>query len=164
MKLVMYGCESWTVKKAEHWRTDAFELWCWRRLFVSPLDFALFALWRLNYQTELIYQSSLESQKLGSPEGKCIGAPPPPHAKYRMPKWTLFKMISSDHVTLHVWFAVSLRVINRKCFTCVAKLKKRRRNVVCVSHQLFAECWIPQNEEKESWAIWWHVFFPCARV
>ena len=29
---VMYGCESWTVKKAEHRRTDAFELWCWRRL------------------------------------------------------------------------------------------------------------------------------------
>ena len=30
--MVMYGCESWTVKKAEHQRTDAFELWCWRRL------------------------------------------------------------------------------------------------------------------------------------
>ena len=29
---VMYGCESWTIKKAERWRTDAFELWCWRRL------------------------------------------------------------------------------------------------------------------------------------
>ena len=27
----MYGCENWTIKKAEHWRTDAFELWCWRR-------------------------------------------------------------------------------------------------------------------------------------
>ena len=35
--VVMYGCESWTVKKAEHRRTDAFELWCWRRL-ESPLD------------------------------------------------------------------------------------------------------------------------------
>ena len=30
--VVMYGCENWTVKKAEHGRTDAFELWCWRRL------------------------------------------------------------------------------------------------------------------------------------
>ena len=30
--VVMYGCESWTIKKAEHRRTDAFELWCWRRL------------------------------------------------------------------------------------------------------------------------------------
>ena len=36
--VVMYGCESWTVKKAEHRRIDAFELWCWRRLFESPLD------------------------------------------------------------------------------------------------------------------------------
>ena len=35
--VVMYGCESWTVKKAEHRRIHAFELWCWRRL-VSPLD------------------------------------------------------------------------------------------------------------------------------
>ena len=35
--VVMYGCESWTVKKAEHRRIDAFELWCWRRL-KSPLD------------------------------------------------------------------------------------------------------------------------------
>ena len=34
---VMYGCESWTIKKAELQRTDAFELWCWRRL-LSPLD------------------------------------------------------------------------------------------------------------------------------
>ena len=33
--LVMYGCEGWTVKKAEHRRIDAFELWCWRRLFES---------------------------------------------------------------------------------------------------------------------------------
>ena len=36
--VVMYGCESWTVKKAEHARIDAFEVWCWRRLFESPLD------------------------------------------------------------------------------------------------------------------------------
>ena len=34
--MVMYGCESWTVKKAEHWRIDAFELWCWRRLLRVP--------------------------------------------------------------------------------------------------------------------------------
>ena len=32
----LYGCESWTVKKAEHWRIDAFELWCWRRLLRVP--------------------------------------------------------------------------------------------------------------------------------
>ena len=34
--VVMYGCESWTIKKAEHRRIDAFELWCWRRLFRVP--------------------------------------------------------------------------------------------------------------------------------
>ena len=34
--VVMYGCESWTIKKAEHWRIDAFELWCWRRLLRLP--------------------------------------------------------------------------------------------------------------------------------
>ena len=36
--VVMYGCESWTIEKAEHQRIDAFELWCWRRFFESPLD------------------------------------------------------------------------------------------------------------------------------
>ena len=36
--VVMYGCESWTMKKAERRRIDAFELWCWRRLLRGPLD------------------------------------------------------------------------------------------------------------------------------
>ena len=34
--VVMYGCESWTIKKAEHRRIDAFELWCWRRFLSVP--------------------------------------------------------------------------------------------------------------------------------
>ena len=34
--VVTYGCESWTIKKAEHQRTDAFELWSWRRLLIVP--------------------------------------------------------------------------------------------------------------------------------
>ena len=34
--VIMYGCESWTVKKAEHQKIDAFELWCWRRLLRVP--------------------------------------------------------------------------------------------------------------------------------
>ena len=39
LPVVMYGYESWTIKKAEHQRNDAFELWCWRRLIhESPLD------------------------------------------------------------------------------------------------------------------------------
>ena len=41
--VVMYGCESWTLKKAEHRRTDAFELWCWRRLLRVP-----WTAWRSN--------------------------------------------------------------------------------------------------------------------
>ena len=36
LPVVMYGCESWTVKKAERWRIDAYELWCWRRLLRIP--------------------------------------------------------------------------------------------------------------------------------
>ena len=36
--VVIYRCESWTIKKAEHQRIDAFKLWCWRRLLESPLD------------------------------------------------------------------------------------------------------------------------------
>ena len=36
--VVKYGCESWTIKKAERQRIDAFELWCWRRHLESPLD------------------------------------------------------------------------------------------------------------------------------
>ena len=36
--VVMYGCESWTVEKAEHQRIDAFELWCWKKTLESPLD------------------------------------------------------------------------------------------------------------------------------
>ena len=34
--VVMYGCESWTVAKTEHWKTDVFEQWCWRRLLRAP--------------------------------------------------------------------------------------------------------------------------------
>ena len=34
--VVIYGCDSWTIKKAEHWRIDAFELWCWRRFMRVP--------------------------------------------------------------------------------------------------------------------------------
>ena len=36
LPVVMYGCESWTIKKTEHWRIDTFELWCWRRLLRVP--------------------------------------------------------------------------------------------------------------------------------
>ena len=38
LPIVMYGCASWSIKKAEHRRIDVFELWCWKRLLKSPLD------------------------------------------------------------------------------------------------------------------------------
>ena len=56
--VVMYGCESWTVKKAEHRRIDAFELWCWRRLLRVP--------WRSNQSIlkEINPEISLEGMML----------------------------------------------------------------------------------------------------
>ena len=53
LPVVMYGCESWTIKKAEHQRIDAFELWCWRRLF-----FLFLAFFSYIYYQVLTYHSS----------------------------------------------------------------------------------------------------------
>ena len=53
--MVMYGCESWTIKKAECRRIDAFELWCWRRLLRVPwtaMDMSLKQLWELMMDRE----------------------------------------------------------------------------------------------------------------
>ena len=87
--VVMYGCESWTIKKAECQRTDAFELWCWRRLLrvpwtarrsnqsileeISP-EYSLEGLmlkWKLQYFGHLMIRTdSLEkTQMLGKIEG-----------------------------------------------------------------------------------------------
>ena len=59
--LVMYGCESWTVKKAEHQRIDAFELWCWGRLLKDP-----WTVWRSNQSLlrEINPEYSLEEPML----------------------------------------------------------------------------------------------------
>ena len=51
--IVIYGCESWTIKKAESWRIDAFELWCWRRLLRVP-----WTAWRSNQS--ILKEISLE--------------------------------------------------------------------------------------------------------
>ena len=71
--VVMYGCESWTVKKAEHQRIDAFELWCWRRLLRVP--------WTARRSNQSILEISLEI----SLEGMMLKAETPvlwpPHAK-----------------------------------------------------------------------------------
>ena len=57
----MHGCESWTIKKVEHQRTDAFELWCWRRLFRIP-----WTAWRSNWSIlkEISPEYSLEGLML----------------------------------------------------------------------------------------------------
>jgi len=39
--VAMYGCESWTIKKAEYQRIDAFELWCWKRLLRVPMNYSM---------------------------------------------------------------------------------------------------------------------------
>ena len=59
--VVMYGCESWTIKKAEHQRIDAFELWCWRRLLRVP-----WTAWRYNQSIlkEISPEYSLEGVML----------------------------------------------------------------------------------------------------
>ena len=71
--VVMYGCESWTVKKAEHQRVNAFELWCWRRLFRVP------------WTARRCNQSILKEISHGiSLEGMMLKLKPilwPPHAK-----------------------------------------------------------------------------------
>ena len=88
--VVMYGCESWIIKKAEHWRINAFELWCWRRLLRVPwtarrsnqsilkeinLEYSLEGLMlklKLQYFDHLIWRAnSLEkTAMLGNTEGK----------------------------------------------------------------------------------------------
>ena len=55
--MVMYGCESWTVKKAEHRRIDAFELWCWRRLLRVP--------WTTKSNQTILKETSLECSLKG---------------------------------------------------------------------------------------------------
>ena len=59
--VVMYGCDSWTIKKAERWRIHTFELWCWRRLLRVP-----WTLWRSNQSIlkEINHEYSLEELML----------------------------------------------------------------------------------------------------
>ena len=59
--VVVYGCESWTIKKAEHRRTDAFELWCWRRLLRVPWTARR---WKQSILKEISPECSLEGLML----------------------------------------------------------------------------------------------------
>ena len=68
--VIMYGCECWTIKKAEHRRVDAFELWCWRRLLKGPEGLMLKL--KLQYSGHLMQRTdSLEKTlMLGKTEGR----------------------------------------------------------------------------------------------
>ena len=72
--VVTYGCESWTIKKVEHWRNDAFELWCWRRSFECPLDCKeINAVNRKGSQSWLFFErtaAEAETPILWPPDGK----------------------------------------------------------------------------------------------
>ena len=60
--VVMYGCESWTIKKAEHERIDAYELWCWRRL-LSPMDCKIQPVYpKGNQSLEFIGRTDVEAE------------------------------------------------------------------------------------------------------
>ena len=59
--VVMYGCESWTIKKAKHWRIDAFELWCWRRFLRVPWTARIY---NQSILEEISPECSLEGQIL----------------------------------------------------------------------------------------------------
>ena len=69
--VVMYGCESWTIKKAENWRMDAFELWCWRRLLTVPQT-ARDPIWNSQYSGHLMWRTDSFEKTLmvGKIEGK----------------------------------------------------------------------------------------------
>ena len=72
--VVMYGCESWTVKKAERRRIDAFELWCWRRLLRVP--------WTARRSNQSILKEDQPWDFFGRSDAKAEGPVLwPPHAK-----------------------------------------------------------------------------------
>ena len=81
--VVMYGCESWTMRKAEPQRTDAFELWCWRRLSRVP--------WTARRSSQLILKEVNSEYSL---EG-LVGSPWSPRGSQESPPTPQFKSINS---------------------------------------------------------------------
>ena len=99
--VVMHGCESWTIKKAEHWRIDAFELWSWRRLLrvlrtarisnqttlkeISPeysleglmlklkLQYFGYLMWRIDSLEKTLMLGKIEGEKEGMTEDEMVG-------------------------------------------------------------------------------------------
>ena len=99
--VVMYGCESWTVKKAEHWRIDAFELWCCRRL-LSPLDFKEIKPANLKeINPDYIERTNAEAPVLWPPDGKSqlVGKDPDAGKDWRQKK----SVAEDEMVGWHHW-------------------------------------------------------------
>ena len=85
--VVVHGCESWTIKKAEHWRIDAFELWCWRRLLRVPWTAR-----RPNQSTETHVHRVSDAIQASHPLSS-----PSPLALNLSQHQGLFKWVSSSH-------------------------------------------------------------------
>ena len=69
----MYGCESWTVRKAECWRADAFELWCWRTATISHVILSLISLAKYDLDPgEEIFEKSANEFPLGFEASVCV--------------------------------------------------------------------------------------------
>ena len=103
--LVMYGCESWTTKKAEHRRSDAFELWCWRSLFRVPLDCKIKPVHSKGNQSWMFIERSdaeAEATILWPPATKnwLIRKDPDPGKDWR---WEEKGMIEDEMVGRHHW-------------------------------------------------------------
>ena len=98
--VVMYGSESWTIKKVEHWRIDAFDLWCWRRLFSFFLFF-----WRRLFRVLLTARRSNQSVlKEISPECCSPWAQRVRHNWATELNWTDYK--------LHIYIVILRTTIN----------------------------------------------------
>ena len=93
--VVMYGCESWTVKKAEHRRIDAFELWCWRRLLRVP--------WTARRSNQSILKEispgiSLESDQIRSDQSRPTLCDPTNHSTPSLPVHHHLPEFTQTHV------------------------------------------------------------------
>ena len=104
--VVMYGYESWTIKKAEHWRIDAFELWCWRRLWRVPWTTRRFKLVNPKENQPWIFTGSTHAEAnapiFWPPDMKSqlIGKDPDGGQDWRLEKGTS----ENEMVRRHHWF------------------------------------------------------------
>ena len=104
---VMYGCENWTIKKAEHWRIDAFELWCWRRLLRVPWtarrsNQSILKEISPEYSLEGLTDAEAETPILWSPDAKnwLIGKDPDAGKDWRQEEK---RMIEDEMLGWHHW-------------------------------------------------------------